>query len=159
MDRPPEERIDFASLEKLSPTAPPPKEKSGSGITKAVAFLVPLVILAAVPWVLLTKVFKTPERAPSPVVERTHSPPPSASPTTNPAKGTYEVSGLHGASCLRIHVRPGTGTAVIDCLQTGLQVTSDGQTAKADSYPWLHVHDPIKRADGWAAATYLKKVP
>jgi hypothetical protein len=39
-----------------------------------------------------------------------------------------------------------------------VQLTSDGQTAEADGRAWLHVHDPIKKLDGWAAGAYLRKV-
>jgi hypothetical protein len=157
----PEDRIDFASLERLSAGAPPPREKQGSALTKAVAVLVPLVVLAAVPWILVTKFLKD-SAAPEPTVSASPSaaPPASASPSPSVAagKGTYEITGLEGASCLRIHSAPGTGTPVIDCLQAGIQVTSDGRSAEANGLPWLRVHDPIVKKDGWAAATYLRKV-
>jgi hypothetical protein len=157
----PEDRIDFESLERLSPGAPPPKEKHGSAGTKAVAVLVPLIILAAVPWILVTRFLKDTTVKEPAVASASPSPSASASPSPSPSvaagKGTYVVTGLEGASCLRIHSAPGTGTPVIDCLQAGIEVTSDGQNAEANGLPWLHVHDPIVNKDGWAAATYLRK--
>lgn len=160
-DGPPEDRMDFESLERLSPNAPPPREKRGSAATKAVAFLVPLIVLAAVPWILVAKFFKNTTTVPTPVVSASSpspSPSVSLSPSAAPGRGTYEVTGLQGESCLRIHTAPGTGTPVIDCLQAGIRVTSDGRNAEADGLPWLHVHDPVIKKDGWAASTYLRKV-
>jgi hypothetical protein len=158
----PEDRLDYSSLERFSANAPPPREKRGSALTKAIAVLAPLIILAAVPWILVTRFLKESATRPEPTVSA--SPTPSASPSpsesASPAlgKGTYVVSGLQGAACLRIHTTPGTGTPIVDCLQAGIEVTSDGQSAEADGLPWLRIHDPIVRKDGWAASTYLRKV-
>jgi len=155
--RPPEDRIDFEGLERLSPSAPPPKEKRGGMLPKLAAFLVPLVVLAAVPWLILTRVVHTsPKPTPAPTVSVSSSATASPSSSTSAAKGRYEIANLK--SCLRIHDSPGTGTPWFDCLTPGVQLDSDGQTAETDGVAWLHVHDPFKKKDGWAAGTYLRKV-
>ena len=129
-------------------------------MTKLAVFLVPLVVLAAVPWLILTRfVHTSPNPKPTAAISVSHTPSPSPSKSTSAAKGSYEVSNLTGAgSCLRIHSEPGTSTPVIDCLQAGVVLSSDGQTADADGRAWLHVHDSYKKKDGWAAGSYLKKV-
>lgn len=155
-ERPPEERIHFDELERLSPSAPPPEEKRGSTLTKLVAFIVPIAVLAAVPWFILTRVVHTSPPKPAPSVTVSHTPSTSASPSTSAAKGRYEIANLK--TCLRIHDAPGTTTTWFDCLTPGVQLDSDGQTAETDGIAWLHVHDPFKKKDGWAAGTYLRKV-
>lgn len=154
----PEDRFDFSDLERLSASAPPPKERRGSPLTKAVAFLVPLIVLAVVPWLLLTRFMRTTPPTPKPSPSVTVSTTASASPSPSPVlgKGTYQVTGL--SACLRVHATPGTGTEIIDCLQPGIQVTSDGLTGEADGLMWLYIHDPIINKNGWAASQYLTKL-
>lgn len=160
-DTPPEDRVDLSSLKRLSREAPPPKperRREGS-LPKLLAFLVAAVVVATVPWFVFTRIVTDRGPAsPQASVTPTPSPSPSASPspTLLPGAGTYEVVGT--TRCLRVRIEPGTDQEVIDCLGPGIRVTSDGRTAVADGFSWLHVHDPLKNVDGWAAVQYLKKV-
>jgi hypothetical protein len=156
-----EERADLSSLRRLSREAPAPKpERPRKGtLGKLTAFLVAAAVVAVVPWFLFTRVIT--DRGPAGVPgSPTPSPSPTASasptPTSLPAAGTYEVVGT--TKCLRVRIEPGTDQEVIDCLGPGVHVTSDGRVEEADGFTWLHVHDPLRNVDGWAADTYLKKV-
>ena len=154
----PEDRIDFQALERFNPDTPPPKEKRrGSGATKALAFLVPLLVLAAVPWFMLRNLANKDKTVAKPTVTVSASSSASASPSVSPglSKGTYTVVGLD--SCLRMRIEPGTGKQVIACLAKGSTVSSDGESEKKDGITWLHVHDPVRKVDGWASVEYLKK--
>lgn len=156
-ERTPEERFDFSTLERLVPGAPPPKERKplAPRLLGGLAFLAAAAVVVAVPWFLLTRAPAPGPLPPSPTPSPTPSPSPSPSPP--PAAGAYEVTGLT-TGCLRVHARPALGSEVIDCLSSGVRVTSDGKTREADGYRWLHIHDPIARVDGWAADEYLKRV-
>jgi hypothetical protein len=154
----PESKIDFSSLERLSAKAPPPRERRPlvPRVLGMLAFLAAASVVVAVPWFFLA-------RSPSPTAPTATSPAtrmPAASPSPSPAPvaGTYEVTGLT-SGCLRVHAGPGTGSEVIDCLGLGIQVTSDGRATTSDGFRWIHIHDPIAKLDGWAADTYLKRIP
>ncbi|MCA1834479.1 MAG: hypothetical protein ABR548_00135 [Actinomycetota bacterium] len=153
---PPENRIDLSSLERLSPSAPPPRERRPilPRLTATVAFLAVASVVAAVPWFFLTRT-----SAPTSPLKATRPPQtasPSPSPTPSLSPGTYEVAGL--TTCLRVHIEPGDGEKVLDCLGAGVHVSSDGEIREAEGRQWLHIHDPIAKVDGWAAAAYLKEV-
>lgn len=153
-----EDKFDFSSLERLTPSAPPPKEPTrwGARIAGTLAFFVAAAIVVAVPWYFLARPAEEPPRG-TPSPSPSPSPSVSASPSPPPVAGTYEVTGVDG-ECLRVRVAPGLTKELLDCIGAGVLVTSDGKTAEADGRTWLHIRDPFANADGWAAAEFLRKV-
>ena len=62
-------------------------------------------------------------------------------------------------NCVRLRATPGTTGELLDCLQPGTRLESDGQTQEASGLLWRHVHFARRNLDGWIADRYLKPVP
>lgn len=152
----PEDRIDLSSLERLQPHAPPPKEPSEwvPRLLATGAFLAVAAVVVAVPWYFLTRT-SSPKtqagRSPSPAAAS-----PSSSPNPSLGPGTYEVTGVE--KCVNVRAAPGVSAPVIDCLTVGVRLKSDGKTEDLGGFVWLRIQDPFRRAEGWIATQYLRKV-
>jgi hypothetical protein len=149
------ERADLTGLSRLSDRPPPPRGEGSARVIRGVSILLLAVAAAGLPWYFLTKTDKKPIVSSTP----SGSPSPSASSTASPAAtpGTYEVFGVE--NCLRIREKPSARAPIVDCINSGVRVESDGVVQEAEGRLWRHVRDPFKEKKyGWSADQYLKLV-
>lgn len=149
---------EFRGISRYSSGPPPPRHERAASVGRAIGFVVAATALIGAPWWFLT-------RGPSEDFLNPTKPPPGAVRPMPTAKGTPTVAAEAGrylvsskGACVRIRQHPTLDGEILDCLQSGIEVTSDGQTASADGYDWIRVRDPIARVWGWTARDFLKKV-
>lgn len=146
-DIPPEERASLEDLVRLSPSPAPPSPPRRLR-TVHVAVLALAAVAGLVAWLVLSRGGGEPARAP-----RAAPRAPQPGPTVTPARVFYVVSGVD--SCLRMRVRPSTRAPVLDCLQSGVRVLSDGRHATREGRVWRHVYDHLRKRWAWAASEFL----
>lgn len=149
-----EERADLTGLSRLSDRPPPPRGERAVRVIRALSVLLLAIAAAGLPWYFLTRTNPSVTVQPPPTATASPSPTSTASPT--PVSATYEVADV--GVCLRIREEPGRNQPVLDCVNAGVRLKSDGQTREADGLLWRRVFDRFKKSWGWAADQYLKPV-
>jgi hypothetical protein len=148
-----EERIDLSGLGRLSDRPPPPKGENAIRVARAISVLLLAVAAAGLPWYFVTRGGGGNERpsAPSTTPGTTQ---PRPSPTAT--RASYEVFNVE--NCANFRSEPSTSAKRVDCLQPGIQLTSDGRTQDAEGRLWRHVYYAVSKMWGWMADEYLKPV-
>jgi hypothetical protein len=150
-----EERVDLSGLSRLSDRPPPPKGERTIRVVRGLSILLLAVAAAGLPWYIVTRGSSEPKAGGSPPPSR----PPTPSPTPSATAGTYEVYNLTSKACLRIREQPSTSARILTSVCAGVQLRSDGQTAREGSRTWRRVYYKPKKIWGWSASEYLKPVP
>ena len=150
-----EHRADLSGLGRLSERPPPPRRERAAPVVRGLSILLLAIAAAGLPWYFFTQI------GDDPTVQGTAPPTGSASETPTPSPtqsaATYEVFGVD--NCVRLRATPGTTGELLDCLQPGTRLDSDGQTQEASGLLWRHVHFARRNLEGWIADRYLKPVP
>jgi hypothetical protein len=143
----PEDRSSLEDLMCLSPS-PAPSRAPRRLRAVHVAALVLVAAAGAGAWLVLARgggEGASPPRA-APGV-------PQPGPSATPARVSFVVSGVD--SCLRMRVRPSTRAPILDCLQPGVRLLSDGRHATREGRVWRHVYDHLRKRWAWGAAEFL----